>query len=130
MTVASSGRLLRLLGLLRQRRRWSGPDLADRLEITVRTLRRDVERLRDLGYPVRSQTGREGWYQLGDDGSLPPLLLDDDEATAVVIGLNAASQGTVEGVAEASRRALATLEAQLPARLRRRVAILSSATAS
>lgn len=130
MAISSSGRLLRLLGLLRERRRWTGPDLAVRLDVTVRTLRRDVDRLRELGYPVHSHTGRDGWYQLGESGSLPPLLLDDDEATAVVVGLTAASQGTVEGVAEASSRALATLEAQLPARLRRRVAILSSATAS
>lgn len=130
MSVTSSGRLLRLLGLLRERRRWRGPALAGRLDVTVRTLRRDIERLRDLGYPIRSHPGRDGWYQLGDNGSLPPLLLDDDEATAVVVGLSAASQGTIEGVAEASRRALASLEAQMPARLRRRVAILSSATAS
>lgn len=130
MTVTASGRLLRLLGLLRERRRWSGPELAERLGVAVRTLRRDVDRLRELGYPVRSQTGRVGWYQLGDTGSLPPLLFDDDEVIAVVVGLRAASQGTVEGVAEASRRALATLEAQMPARLQRRVAIFSSATAT
>jgi predicted DNA-binding transcriptional regulator YafY len=130
MTVTASGRLLDLLRLLRERRRWRGPDLADRLDVTVRTLRRDMERLRELGYPVRSHTGRDGWYQLGGGGTLPPLLFDDDEAIAVVVGLRAASQGTIEGVADASQRALATLEAQMPARLRRRVAILSSATAS
>src|SRR5690625_4085712 len=130
MAMSSSSRLLHLLSVLRERRRWTGPDLADRLDVTVRTLRREVGRLRDLGYPIHSHAGREGWYQLGDDGSLPPLLLDDEEATAVVIGLRAASQGTIEGIADASQRALASLEAQLPTRLRRRIAILTSATDS
>jgi len=126
--LTSSARLLRLLGLLQQRQLWSGQELADRLEITERTVRRDVDRLRELGYPVHAATGTGGGYRLGAGADLPPLLLDDDEAVAVAIGLRAASLGTVERLGEASVRALGKLERVLPTRLRHTVATLQAAT--
>lgn len=125
--VLTSARLLRLLSLLQSRRHWSGADLTERLEITSRTLRRDIERLRSLGYPVRSAAGTEGGYQLGAGAELPPLLLDDDEALAVSVGLRGAVLGTVVGIEEAAVRALAKLEQVFPARLRSRVAALHAA---
>jgi predicted DNA-binding transcriptional regulator YafY len=125
--LQTSARLLRLLSLLQQRRFWSGADLAERLEITGRTLRRDVDRLRALGYPVNATAGVAGGYQLGTGAELPPLLLDDDEALAVALGLRSAAAGTVSGMEEAAVRALAKLEQVLPARLRRRVKALHSA---
>lgn len=124
--LTSSARLLRLLSLFQARRYWSGADLADRLEVTSRTLRRDVDRLRSLGYPVNSTPGAAGGYQLGVGASLPPLLLDDDEAVAVAVGLRTAASGTVAGIEESSVRALAKVEQVLPSRLRRRVAALHS----
>jgi predicted DNA-binding transcriptional regulator YafY len=124
----TSARLLRLLSLLQVRRDWSGRELAERLEVDVRTVRRDVERLRSLGYPVESTTGVAGGYRLAAGAQLPPLLLDDDEAVAVAVGLRTAAGGTVAGIEEASLRALAKLEQVLPARLRHRLQTLGSAT--
>jgi predicted DNA-binding transcriptional regulator YafY len=125
--LETSARLLRLLSLFQGRRYWSGPELASRLEITPRTLRRDVDKLRSLGYPVHSATGAEGGYQMGAGTTMPPLLLDDEEAVAVSLGLRLAAGGNVEGVEEASMRALAKIEQILPARLARRVAALQGA---
>ena len=120
----TSARLLRLLSLFQARRYWSGADLAGRLEVTARTLRRDVDRLRSLGYPVHSTSGTAGGYQLGAGANLPPLLLDDDEAVAVALGLRTSASGSVGGIEEASVRALLKLEQVLPPRLRQRVAAL------
>ncbi len=122
--LQTSARLLRLLSLFQARRYWSGAELSDELEVTDRTLRRDVERLRTLGYPVHSTSGVAGGYQLGSGAVLPPLLLDDDEAVAVAVGLRTAASGTVVGLGEASVRALLKLEQVLPARLSRRIAAL------
>lgn len=126
--LTSSARLLQLLGLLQRRRTWSGMDLADELGITERTVRRDVDKLRTLGYPVHAASGTAGGYRLGAGAELPPLLLDDDEAVAVAVGLRAAALGTVTGLGEASLRALDKLERVLPARLRPTVSALSAAT--
>ena len=125
--LETSARLLRLLSLFQGRRYWSGAELAERLEITARTLRRDVDKLRSLGYPVHSAAGAEGGYQMGAGTTMPPLLLDDEEAVAVSLGLRLAAGGNVEGVEEASIRALAKIEQILPARLGRRVAALQAA---
>ena len=124
----TSARLLRLLTLFQSRRDWTGAELADRLGITPRTVRRDVDRLRDLGYPVHAQPGAAGGYRLGAGTALPPLLLDDDEAVAVALGLAAAGSGAVTGLEEASVRALVKLEQVLPARLRHRVGTLQETT--
>src|SRR4051794_3354745 len=115
--IETSARLLALLGLLQTRGTWSGADLAVRLDVGERTLRKDVERLRQLGYPVDSVRGPAGGYRLGDHGRLPPLLLDDQEAVAVAVGLGAVA--AVPGIEEASPRAPAKLEQVLPERLRR-----------
>jgi len=122
----TSARLLRLLSLFQARRYWSGAELCERLEVTARTLRRDVDRLRSLGYPVNSTSGVAGGYQLGAGATLPPLLLDDEEAVAVAVGLRTAASGTVTGIEEASVRALSKLRQVLPSRLRRRVTALHS----
>lgn len=122
----TSARLLRLLSLFQARRYWSGAELSERLEVTPRTLRRDVDRLRSLGYPVNSTSGIAGGYQLGAGATLPPLLLDDEEAVAVAVGLRMAASGTVTGMEEASVRALSKLRQVLPSRLRRRVTALHS----
>jgi predicted DNA-binding transcriptional regulator YafY len=124
--LETSARLLRLLSLFQARRYWSGAELSERLEVTARTLRRDVDRLRSLGYPVNSTSGTAGGYQLGAGATLPPLLLDDDEAVAVAVGLRTAASGTVAGMEEASVRALSKLRQVLPSRLRRRVTALHS----
>ncbi|MGW6280462.1 helix-turn-helix transcriptional regulator [Kribbella sp. NPDC055071] len=121
------GRLLRLLSLLQSRREWSGSELADRLGVTPRTLRRDVDRLRSLDYPVTGTTGTAGGYRLGPGTTLPPLQLDDDEAVAVALGLVGAAGGGVLGMAESSMSALAKLEQVLPARLRPQLAAVGSA---
>ncbi|MEQ3554109.1 YafY family protein [Pseudonocardia nematodicida] len=126
--METSARLLRLLGLLQVPRDWTGPALAERLEVDVRTVRRDVDKLRTLGYPVHSTPGTAGGYRLGAGAALPPLLLDDDEAVAVAVGLRTAAGGSVSGIEETSVRALAKLEQVLPNRLRRRVAALGTAT--
>src|SRR5512142_2849064 len=125
--LETSARLLRLLSLFQAQRHWSGVDLSHRLKVTGRTLRRDVDRLRSLGYPVHSTSGTAGGYQLGAGATLPPLLLDDDEAVAVAVGLRTASSGSVTGLEEASLRALAKLEQVLPSKLRHRVTALHSA---
>ncbi|MFD6301062.1 helix-turn-helix transcriptional regulator [Streptomyces sp. NPDC060235] len=126
--LETSARLLRLLSLLQAHREWSGADLAGRLGVTPRTVRRDVDRLRELGYPVHASPGTGGGYQLGAGAELPPLLLDDDEAVAVAVGLRTAAGQGIEGIGEASVRALAKLEQVLPNRLRRRVGALNSFT--
>ena len=124
----TSARLLRLLSLLQARPEWPGAELAARLEVTPRTLRRDVQRLRDLDYPVHSVPGVAGGYRLGSGAALPPLQLEDDEAIAVVLSLRSATTQTVTGLGEASVRALAKLDQVLPARLRERTAALQQAT--
>jgi predicted DNA-binding transcriptional regulator YafY len=128
--LQTSARLLALLSLLQLRREWTGPELAERLEVAARTVRRDVEKLRSLGYPVEAAPGVAGGYRLGAGGQLPPLLLDDAEAVAVAVGLRTAAAGSIAGIEETSIRALAKLEQVLPPRLRRRVSALSDATAA
>ncbi len=123
-----TSRVLRLLSLLQTHRFWPGGELADRLEVSPRTLRRDIERVRELGYPVKAARGVAGGYQLQAGATLPPLLLDDDEAIAIAVGLRTATGGSVAGVEEASLRALAKLEQVLPVRLRRRVHALQAFT--
>ena len=124
--LETSARLLRLLSLLQSRRDWTGAELAARLGVTTRTVRNDVDRLRGLGYPVRARPGVAGGYRLGAGGSLPPLLLDDEEAVAVAIGLRTAASGSVAGIEETSARALAKLQQLLPSRLRHRVSAFGS----
>ncbi len=119
--LETSARLLRLLALLQSRRQWTGAELAERLGVTSRTIRNDVERLRELGYPVEAQGGVTGGYRLGNGGALPPLLLDDEEAVAVVVALRTTAGGSVAGTEETSLRALTKLEQMLPSRLRHRV---------
>ncbi len=126
--LETSARLLRLLSLLQARRDWTGGELADRLGVTTRTVRNDVDRLRRLGYPVEARPGATGGYRLGSGGTLPPLLLDDDEAVAVAIGLRTATNGG--GIEETSLRALAKLQQVLPSRLRRRVGAFQTSTLS
>ena len=124
----TSSRTLRLLSLLQTHRYWPGPELADRLGVSARTLRRDVDRLRELGYPVEAQRGVDGGYQLAAGAAMPPLVLDDEEAVALAVGLQAAAQSGVAGVAEASVSALAKVVPVMPPRLRRRVEALRTAT--
>ncbi|PRX98968.1 putative DNA-binding transcriptional regulator YafY [Allonocardiopsis opalescens] len=123
-------RLLRLLSLLQARPGWSGAELADRLSVTTRTVRSDIERLRGLGYQIHSMTGTAGGYRLGAGAAVPPLLLDDDEAVAVAVGLHTAASGSVAGIEETSLRAIAKLQRMLPPRLRRRIEALRAATVS
>jgi predicted DNA-binding transcriptional regulator YafY len=130
MSADTSARLLRLLSLLQTPRDWTGTELAERLDVTTRTVRNDVERLRDLGYPVHGTRGAIGGYRLGAGSALPPLLLDDEEAVAVAVGLRTAAGGSVAGIEEPSLRALAKLEQVLPSRLRRRVNALQTYTVS
>ena len=118
----TSSRLLELLSLLQGRRDWPGSELAERLEVSGRTIRRDIERLRRLGYPVESLTGPAGGYRLRAGSAMPPLLLDDDEAIAIAVGLRTAAGASVAGIEETAVRALVKLEQVLPAHLRRRVA--------
>jgi predicted DNA-binding transcriptional regulator YafY len=126
--LETSARLLRLLSLLQAHREWSGAALAQRLGVTPRTVRRDVDRLRELGYPVNASPGTGGGYQLGAGAELPPLLLDDEEAVAVAVGLRTAAGQGIEGIGETSVRALAKLEQVLPGRLRSRVSALNAFT--
>lgn len=121
-------RLLELLTLLQSRDRWSAAELVDRLGVTSRTLRRDLLRLRELGYPVRSVPGRGGGYGLGGGDRLPPLVLDDDEAVAVAVGLRTSAGGSTEATADASLRALVKLDQLLPAPLRTRVSAVRDPT--
>jgi len=124
----TSSRLLTLLSLLQTRRDWAGQELADRLDVSGRTVRRDIDRLRELGYPVESLTGPAGGYRLAAGTALPPLLLDDDEAIAIAVGLRTAARASVTGIEETSVRALVKLEQVLPSHLRRRVQALGAAT--
>jgi predicted DNA-binding transcriptional regulator YafY len=126
--IETSARLLQLLSLLQMRREWPGAELAERLGVGKRTLRRDVDRLRRLGYPVQATRGVAGGYRLGAGAELPPLLLDEEEAVAVAVGLRTAASVGVAGIEETSVRALAKLEQVLPSRLRRRVNALGAAT--
>jgi predicted DNA-binding transcriptional regulator YafY len=126
--LETSARLLSMLSLLQSRPSWSGTELAERLRVTTRTVRNDVDRLRTLGYPVNATRGSLGHYRLGAGATLPPLLLDDDEAVAVALGLRAASASAIERVAESSAQALAKLEQVLPSRLRRQVNTLTATT--
>lgn len=124
----TSGRLLRLLSLLQTPREWSGPELADRLGVTTRTVRNDVDRLRQLGYPVHATRGAVGGYRLSAGAAMPPLLLDDDEAVAIAVSLRTASGGAVDGLEETALRALMKLQQVLPKRLGRRVDALQTHT--
>src|SRR5436190_12922118 len=126
--ATTSARMLRLLSLLQTHRYWPGAELAQRLEVSERTLRRDIDRVRELGYPVEAQRGVDGGYQLAAGAALPPLVLDDDEAVALAIGLRAAAQGAIAGIEESSVRALTKVVQVMPPRLRRRVEALQSAT--
>jgi predicted DNA-binding transcriptional regulator YafY len=124
----TSARMLRLLSLLQTHRYWPGAELADRLEVSPRTLRRDVDRLRELGYPVDASRGVAGGYQLQAGAAVPPLLLDDEEAVAIAVGLRTAAAGAVAGFEETSVRALAKVIQLLPPRLRRRIDALQAVT--
>lgn len=125
-----TGRALQLLSLLQTRRLWRAAELAERFEVTERTVRRDVDRLRDLGYPVDATTGTAGGYRLAAGAHLPPLVFDDDEAVAVVVGLRAAAGAAIAGIEDTSVQALAKVEQALPDRLRRRVSALAGSVVS
>ncbi|MEU4535506.1 YafY family protein [Streptosporangium sp. NPDC023825] len=124
----TSARMLRLLSLLQTHRYWPGGELADRLDVSERTLRRDVDRLRELGYPVDANRGVAGGYQLQTGATMPPLLLDDEEAVAIAVGLRTAAGGAVAGIEETSVRALTKVIQVMPPRLRRRVDALRAYT--
>ena len=123
--MKTAGRLLALLSLLQQRRAWTGPEMARELGVTPRTIRNDVDRLRELGYPVLGSPGLEGGYRLRVGSELPPLLLDDDEAVAIAVGLRWAATGAVAGIEELSLRAINKLERFLPKRIQKRVRTLA-----
>jgi predicted DNA-binding transcriptional regulator YafY len=124
----TSARLLRLLSILQSAPHWTGPDLSRRLGVTTRTVRRDVDRLRSLGYPVDAEPGTTGGYRLGAGGDLPPLLFDDDEATAVAVALSVSAHAAAAGIEQPALAALAKLDRLLPPRLRARVAALRDST--
>jgi predicted DNA-binding transcriptional regulator YafY len=124
----TASRLLEMLSLLQGRRDWPGAQLADRLEVSGRTIRRDIERLRALGYPVESLSGPAGGYTLRGGSAMPPLLVDDEEAIAIAVGLRTAARASVAGIEETAVRALVKVEQILPDHLRRRVRALGSAT--
>ncbi|GAA4685583.1 YafY family protein [Nocardioides nanhaiensis] len=126
--MSTSARMLSLLSLLQTHRYWPGEELSSRLEVSPRTLRRDIERLRDLGYHVDSSRGVAGGYQLRAGGQLPPLLLEDDEAVAIAAGLHSAAAGSVGGLEESSVQALTKVMGMLPPRLRRRMDAVASQT--
>ena len=127
--LETSARLLRLLSLLQSRRDWRGAELAGRLGVGLRTVRRDIDRLRDLGYPVDASPGAAGGYRLGTGGAaVPPLLLDDEEAVAVAISLHSAATGSVAGLEETALRALTKLQAMLPSRLRHKIMAFHATT--
>ncbi|MET8854656.1 WYL domain-containing protein [Streptomyces sp. NPDC004579] len=128
MTTDTPARLLQLLSLLQTPREWPGGELSERLGVSRRTVRRDVDRLRELGYPVQATKGADGGYRLVAGTAMPPLVLDDEEAVAIAVGLRAGAGHALAGVDEASVRALAKLEQVLPSRLRRRVSMLQAAT--
>lgn len=127
--MKASARVLRLLSLLQARREWPGEELGERLEVDIRTIRRDVERLRELGYAIEASSGPGGGYRLGAGTRTPPLLLDDDEAVAVAVALGAAA-GTVANLQAVALRVLAKLDQLLPSRLRRRLGALPEVTVS
>jgi predicted DNA-binding transcriptional regulator YafY len=127
--LGTSARLLRLMTVLQKRRFWSGAELSSELDVTARTLRRDVDRLRSLGYTVEATSGPGGGYQLGRGTVLPPLELADDEAVAVAVALESAAD-TFAGLSDVAGRVRAKLDQLLPARLRRRVSALSAVTMS
>ncbi|WP_300007447.1 WYL domain-containing protein [Pseudonocardia sp.] len=122
----TTSRVLALLALLQVRPHWTGPELAGRLGVSDRTIRKDIDRLRELGYPVDGVRGTAGHYKLGAGGKLPPLLLDDDEAVAIAVGLRGATG--IAGIEESSARALEKLDHVLPHRLRRQVGAIHSTT--
>ena len=124
----TSSRTLRLLSLLQTHRFWPGPELAGRLEVSERTLRRDIDRLRELGYPVDAVRGSEGGYQLGSGATMPPLTVDEDEAIAMAVALNGAAQMSSGALSEASVSALSKVVQVLPPRLRRRAEALRAVT--
>lgn len=124
----TTGRVLHLLGLLQSRRVWTGEDLAQQLGVTTRSVRRDIDRLRELGYPVQASRGHGGGYQLGAGAAMPPLLLDPDEAVAMVVSLRLAAGGGVSGIGESALRALGKIDRVLPARLRSQVSAVHAAT--
>ncbi|MGN6169053.1 MAG: helix-turn-helix transcriptional regulator, partial [Solirubrobacteraceae bacterium] len=124
----TASRMLELLSLLQTRRDWPGNELAQRLEVSRRTIRRDMERLRQLGYPVQSLTGPTGGYRLHAGAAMPPLVLDDEEAIAIAVGLSTAARASVASIEESALRALVKLEQILPPHLRRRVRALGSMT--
>jgi predicted DNA-binding transcriptional regulator YafY len=126
--LETSARLLRMLSLMQTRPDWTGPELAERLGVSGRTVRYDIERLRSLGYPVDARRGVVGGYRLGAGKALPPLLLDDEEAVSVVVGLRIAAGSVVDGMDEAMLRALTKLDQVLPSRLHRRVKALQKYT--
>ena len=126
----TSSRALRLLSLLQNHRFWPGAELAERLGVSPRTLRRDVDRLRELGYPVTAHPGVDGGYQLAPGAALPPLVLDDEEAVALAVGLRLATQDVSGTIAEAAARALAKVTQVMPARLRRRAGAVAAMTES
>ena len=128
MSTSSGERMLRLLSLLQKHRYWPGAELAERLDVSLRTLRRDVDRLRELGYPVNASRGVTGGYQLQAGASLPPLLLEDSEAVAIAVSLRTAASGVVSGIEEPSIQALGKLVQVMPARLRRQVDALQEFT--
>jgi predicted DNA-binding transcriptional regulator YafY len=124
----TTGRVLQLLGLLQSRRAWTGAELAQRLGVTERSVRRDIERLRDLGYPVHASPGHGGGYRLGAGAALPPLLLDGEEAVAMAVCLRLAAGGSIAGVGESALRALSKLDQVMPAQLRSQVAAVHDST--
>jgi predicted DNA-binding transcriptional regulator YafY len=126
--ASTSSRTLRLLSLLQTHRYWPGQELAGRLEVSPRTLRRDIDRLRELGYPVNAHRGVDGGYQLAAGAALPPLVVDDEEAVALAVGMQAATQGAVAGIEEPALRALTKVVQVMPPRLRRRVDALRGVT--
>ncbi|MGD9961605.1 helix-turn-helix transcriptional regulator [Nocardioides sp.] len=126
--MSTSARMLRLLSLLQTHRYWPGGELADRLEVSARTLRRDIDRLRELGYDVEAARGVAGGYQLRAGGSLPPLLLEDEEAVAIAVGLRTAAASAVGGLEETTVQALTKVIGLMPPQLRRRMDAVRSQT--
>jgi predicted DNA-binding transcriptional regulator YafY len=124
----TSARMLRLLSLLQTHRYWPGSELSDRLDVSPRTLRRDIDRLRELGYAVDAVRGVAGGYQLRAGGSLPPLLLEDEEAVAIAVGLQTAASGSIAGMEESSVQALTKVIGLMPPRLRRQMDAIRSQT--
>ncbi len=121
-----TGRVLQLLSLLQTHRRWRSAELAAELDVTPRTVRRDIDRLRALGYPVEATPGVDGGYRLAAGAHLPPLMLDDDEAVAIAVGLWSATSAPLDGIEDTALRALAKIESLLPDRIRRRTTAITS----